>query len=177
MREDQIFVLLLIVLFPMSGCIDGGDAEDGSENQAISSTNHHPVIYGDVVFGDYQYSNTTSIFDVLYTVNYAHAIDFDGTITQFGIDTNQDGVIDLDINQSKSGGSFKFVNGSDSNIWKDPTNIQFLDNQRSLFCYQWISMIAVDDDGDISVKPFIISFNYDDQNNECLMTKAYVTLE
>ena len=41
MRNDQIFVLLLVILLPMSGCFDGavGDAEgtdDASENSDTS---------------------------------------------------------------------------------------------------------------------------------------------
>jgi len=41
MRKDQIFVLLLVILLPMSGCFDGavGDAEgadDTSDDQAVN---------------------------------------------------------------------------------------------------------------------------------------------
>ena len=80
MRKSQIFVLFVIFLLPMSGCIDGSDAEEESGDQTVSSTNHHPVIYGYVDFGEYQHQNSTSLFDVLVSQNYAHAIDFDGQL-------------------------------------------------------------------------------------------------
>jgi len=177
MRKSQIFVLFVIFLLPMSGCIDGSDAEEESGDQTVSSTNHHPVIYGYVDFGEYQHQNSTSLFDVLVSQNYAHAIDFDGTITQFGIDTNQDGVIDLEINQSNDGPESKIVNGSDSEVWKNPTEYYFSTTSDVQFCYQWLSIIAVDDDGGKTVEPFIISFEYDDQNNECLKTSSYIILD
>ena len=48
MRNDQIFVLLLVILLPMSGCFDGavGDAEgtDDTETNEVS-TNQPPVIH------------------------------------------------------------------------------------------------------------------------------------
>ena len=39
MRNDQIFVLLLVILLPMSGCFDGavGDAE-GTDDTSSSGT-------------------------------------------------------------------------------------------------------------------------------------------
>ncbi|MEL0332056.1 MAG: hypothetical protein VW982_07560 [Candidatus Poseidoniales archaeon] len=177
MRKIQIFVLILIVGLPLSGCIDGADTDEESENQTISSTNHHPVIYGFVEFSDYQhYPNSTSPVDALVSVNYAHAIDFDGNITQFGVDTNQDGEIDLEINQSRDGPGTKLVNGSESDSWKNPTEYFFSGTSDVFACYQWLSIIAVDDDGDITVKPFIISFDYDTQNNECLMSNGWLLL-
>ena len=50
MRKDQIFVLLLIILLPLSGCMDGAigdaDAQDSTEED------------GTVV--NYYYNNTTN---------------------------------------------------------------------------------------------------------------------
>ena len=51
MRNDQIFVLLLVVLLPMSGCFDGGgvgeaDAQDSTEE--------------DTTVVNYYYNNTTN---------------------------------------------------------------------------------------------------------------------
>ena len=59
MRKDQIFVLLLIVLLPLSGCMDGAigdaDAQDSTEEEAAvvnyyynNTTNHvqnEPTLY------------------------------------------------------------------------------------------------------------------------------------
>ena len=60
MRNDQIFVLLLVVLLPMSGCFDGavGDAE-GTDDASSGTTVINSVIklYYDVV--SYQYTFET----------------------------------------------------------------------------------------------------------------------
>ena len=47
MRNDQIFVLLLVVLLPMSGCFDGGGvgeaegAQDSDETSGTTVVNHY----------------------------------------------------------------------------------------------------------------------------------------
>ena len=50
MRNDQIFVLLLVILLPMSGCFDGavGDAE-GTDEESEGTT----------VINNYYYNNST----------------------------------------------------------------------------------------------------------------------
>ena len=52
MRNDQIFVLLLVILLPMSGCFDGavGDAE-GTDDTSSSGT---------TVINNHYYNNTTN---------------------------------------------------------------------------------------------------------------------
>lgn len=51
MRKDQIFVLLLIVILPLSGCVDGtigdADAQDATEENSTTVVNN------------YYYNNTT----------------------------------------------------------------------------------------------------------------------
>ena len=53
MRNDQIFVLLLVILLPMSGCFDGavGDAE-GTDDASSSGT---------TVINNHYYNNTTNL--------------------------------------------------------------------------------------------------------------------
>jgi hypothetical protein len=47
MRNDQIFVLLLVVLLPMSGCFDGGGvgeaegAQDSTDSSGATVVNHY----------------------------------------------------------------------------------------------------------------------------------------
>ena len=36
------------------------------------------------------------------------------------------------------------------------------------YCYQWLSLIAIDDDGDMTVEPFIAKFEWDSENEICL---------
>jgi len=53
MRKDQIFVLLLIVILPLSGCVDGtiGDTEAQDATEENSTT----------VVNNYYYNNTTTM--------------------------------------------------------------------------------------------------------------------
>ena len=40
------------------------------------------------------------------------------------------------------------------------------------YCYQWLSLIAIDDDGAISVEPFMATFEYDDNEvNACTLER------
>ena len=83
MRKDQIFVLLLIVLLPLSGCMDGAigdaDAQDSTEGDTT-------------VVNNYYYNNTTTsvihpeviTFHILEGENLT--LDFDGSFT-YRIDT------------------------------------------------------------------------------------------
>ena len=59
MRKDQIFVLMLVVLLPLTGCFDGGvgDAEaadDTDEGTTVYQYNNTTII------NHYHYNNTTS---------------------------------------------------------------------------------------------------------------------
>ena len=50
MRTDQAFVLLLILLLPLTGCIDTigeADAQDSSEQSEVAETYTHEVIFLD----------------------------------------------------------------------------------------------------------------------------------
>ena len=46
MRKDQIFVLLLVILLPMSGCFDGaiGEAEADDDSDEYTENGHQDVI-------------------------------------------------------------------------------------------------------------------------------------
>lgn len=63
MRNDQIFVLMLVILLPMSGCFDGavGDAEGTDEGATTTVVNNY-------------YNNTTTVepnIDSVMTVHIA----------------------------------------------------------------------------------------------------------
>ena len=179
MKADKVFILMLVILLPLTGCIDVSDnadaqqdsgAEPQAQNQTVTQPNHHPVIFGTVAFGDYWHSSNSSTSSDVLVARTSHAVDFDGNVVEFGIDTNQDGVIDMDIDQSSEGADWKMVNGSDSDDWKSPLELDTWGTGDVEYCYQWLSIIAIDDDGDITVEPFMISFDYDDENDMCLMT-------
>ena len=40
------------------------------------------------------------------------------------------------------------------------------------YCHQWLSIIAVDDDGDMTVEPFMVVFDYDEESEACSIGNA-----
>ncbi len=104
MRNDQIFVLLLVILLPLSGCFDGavGDAEGTDDestvinnyyNNTTAEYNSPPIISGSVIYRDYWDSDQGVLIEDVF-VSTSVAWDYDGSIVAFGIDWDMDGVID-----------------------------------------------------------------------------------
>ena len=109
MRNDQIFVLLLVILLPMSGCFDGavGDAEgsDDSDTGGINSNaegvNHPPVISAGISGTAVPTEGSDCMTDSVQ-VEARHAMtDWDGTIAQAGWDVDLDGTIDHVVTDSE----------------------------------------------------------------------------
>ena len=107
MRNDQIFVLLLIVLLPMSGCFDGGgvgEAEGADDQSSTTIVNNY-------------YNNTT----VVESTTPLHHEFSNGTIV---ITTNPNEVVEvISLDAVRPSGSFTqsimFVTYSESwtSIW------------------------------------------------------------
>ncbi|MDC0556797.1 hypothetical protein OAO34_03325 [Candidatus Poseidoniaceae archaeon] len=107
MKTDRIFVLLLVVMLPMSGCFDGavGDAEgsdesDGNGNNELS-VNHPPVISAgiepSIMYTEGDDCTTNGI-----EIHARHAMtDWDGQISQAGWDVDLDGNIDYFVTDSE----------------------------------------------------------------------------
>lgn len=102
MRNDQIFVLLLVILLPMSGCFDGavGDAEGSDDSDSGGTTtntagqNHPPVISASIT-GSIELTEGSNCMTNGVQVEARHAMtDWDGTIAQAGWDIDLDGAID-----------------------------------------------------------------------------------
>ena len=102
MRNDQIFVLLLVILLPMSGCFDGavGDAE-GSDDSDSGGTNtnavgqNHPPVISASITGSVEQTEGANCMTNGVQVQARHAMtDWDGTIAQAGWDVDLDGTID-----------------------------------------------------------------------------------
>ena len=182
MRNDQIFVLLLVVLLPMSGCFADavGDAEGADESTVINNYynnttveyNFPPVIWGSIYFGSHYCgtNSTTSIENVIIT-RAVSAVDYDGNVTEFGLDTDQDGTIDFPLTNMCDGAEYQVILGTNnSSNWFDPTPMNAGGGleRDSDYCYQDLALIAVDDDGSIGVEPFRINFEYDKEVEECL---------
>jgi hypothetical protein len=65
MRKDQIFVLLLIVILPLSGCVDGtigdADAQDATEESSTTVVNNY-------------YYNNTSVVNSSSQIEYKYLV-------------------------------------------------------------------------------------------------------
>jgi hypothetical protein len=168
MTTDKVFILLLVIMLPLTGCLDIADnaeSQDATTDETQIMVNNPPVIYyTSASFGDiYDYSTNTLIENVI-RVSSGMAVDFDGQIVEFGIDTNQDGVIDFPLNETGGDTVIQAAYNPDNMTdWMEPMPYDYgsmsSDVER---CYQWLSLIAIDDGGAMSVEPFMAWFEYDD---------------
>ena len=173
MTTDKVFILLLVIMLPLTGCLDVTDTAESQaplNEESQSEQNHHPVIYlNQARFSDYyDYSTSTLVEDVI-VVSAGMAIDFDGNITAFGIDTDQDGVIDFSLDHTGNTLIQAAYNPDNMTDWMNPIPYEQGDIE---YCYQWLSLIAIDDDGAMSVEPFMATFEYDDNEaNACTLER------
>jgi hypothetical protein len=156
MTTDKVFILLLVIMLPLTGCLDIADNAESQEAEVIEN-NRHPVIYSEE-FTRYNGGNGISI--------QAMAVDFDGIIESYGVDVNQDGIIDIPVANFNEytfqtvGEDTEWMNKS---VWNPTGHLMDVE-----YCYQWLSLIAIDDDGDMTVEPFIAKFQWDSENEICL---------
>ena len=181
MRNDQIFVLMLVILLPMSGCFDGAvgdaegnDAEDNVEtpetivinnyyNNTTLQYNSPPVIFGDMLYSDYWDSDQGILIEDVLTSS-SIAWDYDGTIVAFGIDWDMDGVIDANFTEDYNQYLYRHLN-----ITLDWINPQPFDDvqQGRNGCYQFVNLIAVDNDGASTINPWTLIFREGETSGTC----------
>ena len=97
MKTDRIFVLLLVVMLPMSGCFDDGvgDAEAAGSNAEIN--NSAPEISL-----SQPYPEVICTFTSTCTVEIYHAtVDPDGDLMTKGWDYDLDGTIDYPVSENR----------------------------------------------------------------------------
>ena len=171
-----MFVLLLVILLPLTGCIDLSDNAEGEDNGSSEmQQNHYPVIFGTADFRDYWHSSNSTTSENVLVTKTAYAIDFDGMIAEFGIDVNEDGLIDFPITNSTTGASWQMVENTDNNSWMNPLEYDtWGPGQNQVrgdvnYCYQWLSMIAIDNDGAMTVKPFMVAYDWDNEAETCML--------
>ena len=104
----------------------------------------------------------------VYPVIYGNlmALDFDGTVVEFGIDIDLDGDIDFDMGGNYSEYEYKAnyeANVSDFN----PSLLGEDYGDGDATCYQWVNLMAVDDDGDVTIQPNRWTFNWRTDLQEC----------
>ena len=100
MRKDQIFVLMLVILLPLTGCFNDivgdtiaeGDMTDSTSNN--ESVNQHPIIYGTISTCKGECSSNGQGYYSAVHYNDLLTADPDGNITDFGMDFDNDFEID-----------------------------------------------------------------------------------
>ena len=175
MKTDKVFVLLLVILLPLTGCIDMADnaeSQDATTEESQNETNHLPVIFGDAYFGNHYCSSDSSTKENMIITRAAYAVDFDGNITEFGLDVNQDGSIDYTMDMSCENADYQPMMGTNSTEWMNPIPMNTWGSMdRDVeYCYQDLALVAIDDDGGMTVNPFRVIFDYDNNDDMvCLL--------
>ena len=170
MSTDKLFILLLVVLLPLTGCLDTVEPADAGSvvDEHSHSVNTPPVIYGDwyggVRFHDYyDYDTSTLHEDVLVFEGMVR--DIDGIVVQFGVDTDLDGNIDFNVSMLDYAESQSVMIDTNGTGWMNPI---YAGNE---YCIQWIQLIAVDDDGAMQIVPYRAAFEFDDETDLCLLER------
>jgi len=109
MKTDRIFVLLLVVMLPMSGCFDDavGDAEgsDDADSEGTATNTaayNHPPVISAALTGPLELTEGLDCMTDGVQVEARHAMtDWDGTIAQAGWDIDLDGTIDYVVTNSE----------------------------------------------------------------------------
>ena len=163
---------MLVILLPMSGCFDGavGEAE-GNEDEAGSTVqyipNQHPIFYGSIYNCWHECYSDGEWQDSLVSVNDFFVLDPDGNITDFGMDFDNDFEIDWsfpwDWNSSQTSWNIYF-NYSLIQI-NEPENPQ----SDSRCETGWMNVIAEDNQGLKEIQPTKWYFDWDDQDNNCMV--------
>ena len=155
MRNDQIFVLLLVILLPMSGCFDGavGDAEGSDDSDSGGTTtnaagqNHPPVISASIT-GSIELTEGSDCMTNGVQVEARHAMtDWDGTIAQAGWDIDLDGAIDHVVADSE-GFTMLQIPLDGMTYWNKTSNQGFGSSYDYVYRQQSVVFGAQDDAGE-----------------------------
>ena len=175
MRNDQIFVLLLVILLPMSGCFDDGigdaeaadDTDEGTtviNNYYNQTSNQPPVIYvaefrpvqgHNVPYADYGKVSTfdpnsgeelTRMYHLHWTWWFS-VIDVDSNITAVGVDLDLDQVIDHHFINNDTWSNFSY-HMSPGIAASNGSLTQWPE------CFVRFNLMAIDDDGGVGIIPY-----------------------
>ena len=190
MKMDRVFVLMLVVMLPMTGCFEDtvGDAE-GSEGDEGATTvinnyynnsteyNHPPVISASVL-GTPEYTNTNCITDgVQFQAQHA-MMDWDGNIVQAGWDVNLDGSIDHYVTNTQDNiiVQIPLTSMTTKNVTL-PETIGFLGTitggTEQVFLYQYVVFGAQDDSGEWTSSELILIEKLQSQTSSSGYTTNY----
>ena len=177
MRKDQIFVLMLVILLPMSGCFDGaiGEAEGNEEDQTSTtvvnnyynnSVNQEPIIYGGFGSCSHECWYDGDVYHSYVRVTDLFSVDPDGNITDFGMDWNNDFQIDWTFPWDWNYSHQEIIHDFDYSVVQinQPVNPNDPDDH----CYtDYINLISKDDRGLKTISPMKWRFDWDEDEERC----------
>ena len=160
--SKNLYVFMLGALIVFSGCVGTGTTDGEGDDDAVGTTvinnnynqsNQLPVIYSQI--------SRSGTFEIFLNVM---AQDYDGNITEFGLDLNLDGTIDMQINSYP----YNLVRMNYTDNWSNPLlyNPENSTEPGNMQCMEWIQLIATDDDGGTQYRPIGIFSFYGDENND-----------
>ena len=186
MKTDRIFVLLLVVMLPMSGCFDDavGDAEGTDDanagttvinNYYNQSSNQDPVFHIAGLSVDQYDTGRVSTYDSnsgeeltrMYhaTIGFWFTVtDVDSNITSVGLDLNLDNMIDHEFSNNGSWSNFTY--------FESPGIAQSNGTATGKYhhCIARINLIALDDAGGRALIPYALNIEQSvpSQTDGCL---------
>jgi len=181
MKIDRVFVLLLVVMLPMTGCFDDAvgdaDAQEDASNNTSSATNIPPVFHiaslGFEDSNDYgrvstYNSSTGEELSRMYHVTpqfWFSVTDPDSNIIAVGIDLDLDHIIDHNFTNNDSWSYLSFYKGPDiaqstgslanygTGEWASNPN----------YCYVRFNLMALDDEGGVEIFPLTLNIEGNDK--------------
>ena len=134
----------------MAGCFGAIDNADGEKEQSVNTP---PVILAHEFFGYNTWCGDEGSEANCIQLS-ASAVDFDGTVTQFGLDMNLDGEVDFTLDSENE--TREYIVIDDNNSWWFDLTLHNEGTDGRNYCTQWVVLLAVDDDGSIDTEPFQI---------------------
>ena len=190
MRNDQIFVLLLVVLLPMSGCMDNtvGEVEgteDTESNTTVvnnyynQTTNQPPVIHvasvgiqdDPVSISTYNSSTGEEVTRMYYTTFqfWLTVTDTDSNISKVGLDLDLDNIIDHEFSNNQSWSDEFSHHLSPGIAQSNGSMANFAGREYVEYCFARFNLIALDDAGGIEIIPYSVNMYHVEVKDElCL---------
>ena len=158
----NVYALMLALVIVFSGCLSGNT--DGQEEIVPEEDeNSPPLIYGHVTYESYWDEDSGELLEP-GLVSTSIVWDYDGEVVAFGIDWTMDGIIDQNFTGNYSELEYRYMptNGD----WFNPQSYDEVQEGRN-GCYQFVNVIAIDDDGASTINPQTISFKEGENTGSC----------
>ena len=184
MRNDQIFVLLLVVLLPLSGCFENtvGDAEGADDESGTTVVNNYynqtlnsqPLFHvasvgleakcdnyfgGDCGRVSTYDPNTGEELSRMYHVTpvfWFSVTDPDSNITSVGIDLDLDQVMDFQFPNNSNWSDLMFYRGPDIAQSEGSLGSYAQYGSTPSMCFMRFNLMALDDNGGVGIVPYTL---------------------